>query len=169
MRIHDVSVPLSHFFSIYLPGLHCLTEQVLNLPEMQTITRECAIVAGLVNDLLSLPKDVRSEPDTLSIVPLLGAERGCQAQTAVDEVTKMIKESFARFKKTERDLAVLELDGLCVSRAVDTGAIRKDIEAFVQAGKDLVMGSIRWSYDTPRYMKGGEAMADGSVVFELGR
>jgi hypothetical protein len=158
LRIPDSAIPLAYFFAEYALDLK-IPDEVLEMPEMQIIVHEAGVIGGLANDLLSLAKDVRGEPNTQSIVSILVGKCSSTAQQAVSMTIGLIQASHARFMTAERAI-------MNVCRRL--GVAEEHVKAFVNAGKDLVTGVIKWSYETPRYMQGGVTCPDGSVKFVLG-
>lgn len=126
---------------------------------MHTIIRETAIMVQTINDLLSLPKEVRYEPHAVSLLSILMQQEGLTAQGSIDRAVKILAESHERFLVANKMLQDYLGADLCF----------EDVMKFMQAGKDLVMGTVEWSYRTERYMnvEGLKKMATGDLVCRL--
>ena len=130
------------------------------MEDMQNIIRETATMVPTINDLLSLPKEVRNEPDAVSFVPIVMQQEGLTTQGAIDRAIEILEESHERFIVAEQMLRDYLGADQCFA----------DVMKFVQTGKDLVMGTIEWSYRTERYMniEGLTRRENGDLVCNLG-
>ena len=159
LRVPDSASPschqlAEHVYNLQLPGW------LFQLEDMQTIIRETAVMVQTINDLLSLAKEVKSEPDAVSLIPILMQQEGLTAQGAVDRAVGLLIDSQAKFMVAEDRLQALLRKDDCLGDAMK----------FVQTGKDLVMGIMQWSYGTERYMNvaGVRKMENGDLICKLG-
>lgn len=157
LRIPDSGSPAGQHLSEVLLNLQ-IPGWVFEMDDMQTIIRETAMMVQTINDLLSLAKEVKYEPDAVSLVPILMQQEGLTAQNAISRALKIL-ESYERFGVAE----IMSRDYLGADQCFDHAM------EFVQAGKDLVMGTMEWSYGTERYMnvEGVVRMENGDLVCEL--
>ncbi|KAG8531300.1 uncharacterized protein KY384_002928 [Bacidia gigantensis] len=120
---------------------------------MAKLWKEIARISVLSNDILALRGEVLHARHE-SLVPLLMKDGDLDAQDAMDQVADMVRDALARFEDAERELA----------GQVEEGA-RKDVEGYVRACRDLVVGQLEWSFG----LKGGVGQSlvveDGTVIF----
>ncbi|KAL9578090.1 MAG: hypothetical protein Q9203_007221 [Teloschistes exilis] len=122
---------------------------------MKTIWKEVGLMVTIVNDLLSLAKELQhGQYDNL--VPFLMYHDDLNAQSAVDRAVQMCRESYDRFYQLEAQL--YEQVG-----SQDEGIVK----AHVHGLKDVVMGNLYWSYSLERYVGKGVVREDGSIAFVI--
>ena len=123
---------------------------------MQILIRETAIMVQAVNGLESLTREVKSEPDAVSLVPTLMQQEGLTARDAIDRALSILCESQEKLMVAEQMLRPFLGAEECFA----------DVMKFVHAGKNLVMGTMDWSYGTERYMnvEGVKMMKNGDLV-----
>ena len=158
IRIPDSAAPSCLTFAEYVYGFR-LPDSIFDMDELKIIIRESAIMVQTINDILYLAKEVRYEPDEISLIPVLMQQEKLSAEDAMARAVEMLKESQERFKGAET----------CLVAVLASTAHWDDVRRFIQSGKDLVMACLQWSYHTPRYMEGGVKLENGAMVFELGK
>ncbi|KAL9583495.1 MAG: hypothetical protein Q9212_002666 [Teloschistes hypoglaucus] len=126
-----------------------------NNATMAGIWKETAWAILIVNDLLSLPKELQ-QGQYDSLVPLLMYHRGLTLQAAVDQAVQMLHEVYDRLQKFE----------VYLSRQL-TSEHAEEVKACVQTYKNLAICNLNWSYGCRRYLDQSNVQNDGSLAFEI--
>lgn len=158
-RSSNAARPALHHLSEYVHDLK-IPDSVFEMEAMRTVVRESAMMAQIVNDLLSLNKEVRQEPDSVSLITVLMQQRGLTPQQAVNSAVELLRQSQRRFVEAEKRGE----DGI----RDRSEKVKRDVRQFIGTGKDWVVGALKWRYETPRYMGGARVLENGDVLFLLG-
>jgi hypothetical protein len=134
-----------------------LPEWVWDHESVQVMMREVARGVMLYNDIASLKKELKAG-DVDNIIPLLVYHRNISAQEAVDMAVKSLEESFGTYTA-----AVERLRHTVNAESED---VKRDVEVWVDACVDMLIGNGAWSLATPRYLP-RSAFSDGSSGFEI--
>jgi hypothetical protein len=121
----------------------CLPESIWKSEAMKNMIREICIGVAMWNDIYSLKKELDvMEMD--NIVPILVHHHSISAQEAVGMVIEIINESYQKFCAT--------VD--CLRDAVDEEdrVVKRNLDVWVDACLDLLLGAIAWSTQVPRYL-----------------
>jgi predicted DCC family thiol-disulfide oxidoreductase YuxK len=158
-RSSNAAGPALHHLSEYVHDLK-IPDSVFEMEAMRTVVKEGAIMAQIVNDLLSLNKEVKQEPDSVSLITVLMQQRGLTPQQAVNSAVELLREIQRRFVEAEKPVK----DGI----RDRSEKVQRDVRQFIGTGNDWVVGALKWSYETPRYMNGARVLENVSVLFLLG-
>ncbi|KAF1913064.1 isoprenoid synthase domain-containing protein [Ampelomyces quisqualis] len=141
----------------YAMNIHICDSVMRKDTMIKSITDETIINISIVNDLLSLRKEI-SKGCIDSIVPIYCAQ-GMSVQNAVNEAVRALEASKSRFDKAAQSLSV----------AAQQDPLKyKHVSEWVEGCQSLCMGNLVWSLATGRYdISQYCAQSDGCVRFTL--
>ncbi|KAI1734371.1 isoprenoid synthase domain-containing protein [Xylaria scruposa] len=117
-----------------------LPRDVMQSSSMQTIWHETNMIVSIMNDMLSLKKEVDlCHVDTL--VPILFLEHG-SLQTAIDRVISMVQSSMKRLDCAEKELL------RCYA---SSATLTRDLQLFIRNCKHTCTGNLNWTLQSKRY------------------
>ncbi|KAI0111201.1 Presilphiperfolan-8-beta-ol synthase [Nemania sp. FL0031] len=116
-----------------------IPQSVLDHPSIVECEEISADLTTLVNDLLSLRKDLQLGVEHNLI--LLLKKHGLSEQEAVDKIGDMLNE---RYRRWYRALADLPIYGEQIDR---------EVLKYIDVCRNIALGNLYWSYQSSRYLK----------------
>lgn len=113
------------------------------------------MVIWIVNDMLSIKKEI-AQDETDSLIPILVGQ-GRDLQAAMDHGFEMTQTA-----KWSLDAAALRLKERV--QASHSELVCRDVESFVDSCRIACTGSTNWSIESGRYRIGVPSLAGGVVV-----
>jgi hypothetical protein len=138
-------------YSIKLP------EWVWDHESVQAMVREVSVTVALYNDMASLKKELKAD-EVDNIIPILVYHHNVSAQEAVDMTVQILEGSYKAFTAAVERLR-------CTVDA-ESEDVKRDVEVWVDACVDMLVGNVAWSLAIPRYLP-RTAFSDGSLEFEV--
>jgi len=132
-----------------------LPRSVMRSTEIRIVWDETNIMISIVNDILSLKKEL-STGVIISVVPVLCAINH-DVQAAVDQALEGLHASVERLEVATRRL--MEQDG--------TPHLEAELRSYVDCCKEYSTGNLAWSFLTGRYGLAGGLREDGSISITL--
>ncbi|KAI9728456.1 MAG: hypothetical protein M1828_003857 [Chrysothrix sp. TS-e1954] len=140
---------LEYCFAMKLP------HAVLEGQDFQIIRKETNTSMSIVNDLLSLKKEV-AQGQVRSLLPILYANIG-NIQSAVDAAMVMLKHSIKKFEQAAHNLRI---------QAKGEAESYRNTELFIKGCMYACTANLQWSMSSGRYAL-GEKRPDGSLIVKL--
>jgi hypothetical protein len=109
----------------------------------KSLIHEVSMGIWLANDVISLKKEIASE-EYNSIIPILVYYEGISVQQAVDKAVGMMERSYEKFKVSAGELRHI------VKR--EEIRVRRDVETWIEAITDALVGSLAFHLQTVRYL-----------------
>ncbi|KAF7504832.1 hypothetical protein GJ744_001698 [Endocarpon pusillum] len=124
-----------------------LPRPIINSPEMKVIWDETNLMSSLINDILSVKKEVVAG-SILGLVPLLCMQNP-DAQAAIDSAVKALHDSVKRFRTAE---------GQLLRRTARDPKTQENLSNYINVCKENVTGFLNWCSRTPRYARPFESI-----------
>ncbi|KAF2963420.1 hypothetical protein GQX73_g10143 [Xylaria multiplex] len=117
-----------------------LPAAIMESIEMQSIWHEANMIISIMNDVLSLKKEVdQSQVDTL--IPLLSMRLG-SVQAAISKAMDMVCSSIERFEAMERQL---------LQSCLSNPQLHDNVRVYIDNCKYACTANLNWSLSTGRY------------------
>lgn len=133
-----------------------LPRSVIQSHEMKVICEEMNAQIFLVNDILSVKKEV-SSGSIMGLIPLIYAQNP-DAQAAVDSASKLLHDSVRRSRTAE---------GQLLRRTARDPKTQETVRSVINVYKENVTGTLEWSLRSPRYGVAGNVDKDGSISITI--
>lgn len=124
-------------------------------PDMAEIWLQANNVIWIVNDMLSLKKEI-AQDETDSLVPILVGQ-GKDLQAAMDHGFDMVRNA-----KRSLDAAAIRLQETVKASYSET--VADDVEKFVESCRMACTGSTNWSVESGRYKIGVPSLKGGLLI-----
>lgn len=156
-RAKSVGVaPVVHTFT-WAYGL-MLPPRIWEYDATQCIIREASISVALCNDTVSLKKEL-ADGEIDNIISLLVYNEDLSAQEAADIIIDMIQQSYQRFRTAIKQLRF--------ATHKEDPSIQRDVNTWIDACMDILVGNIAWSLHTPRYIDRTAFNGETGGTFEI--
>lgn len=120
-----------------------LPDSVLEHPHIKRIHTLCSLMIGIHNDLISLPKELHREEDTMNLVKVLQQEHGVSVQEAYGMALELHDAYLKEFLLLQEHLPPF-------------GEWQEMARAYIQDQGVMIAGVYAWhTNDTSRYVNGG--------------
>ncbi|KAI0424115.1 Presilphiperfolan-8-beta-ol synthase [Xylaria sp. FL1042] len=130
-----------------------ISQSVLDHPSIVECEKISADLVYLVNDVLSLRKDIEYGVDHNLIILL--KKKGLSEQQAVDKIEDMLDDCYRRWY---RALAEMPIWGEDVDR---------EVLKYVDGCRNIALGNLYWSYKSGRYLKDEGAQVRATRILNL--
>lgn len=165
-RRHDIKMlPMADLLEV---ALHIdLHEDIRHLPALEAQHNLASDYAGLVNDLVSVDKDLALDGPQ-NVVTVLRAQEKCTIPEAIERAREMTRECVRWYLRAESELPV-QLDAAGAS-----GSQRVDALRYAHSHRATFNGNRQWHLEVPRYThhydteQGGEAAHLTDLLAMLG-
>ncbi|KAI0808724.1 Presilphiperfolan-8-beta-ol synthase [Xylaria sp. FL0064] len=130
-----------------------ISQAVLDHPSIVECEKISADLVYLVNDVLSLRKDIEYGVDHNLIILL--KKQGLSAQQAVDKIEEMLDDCYRRWYRALAEMPVWGED------------IDREVLKYVDGCRNIALGNLYWSYKSGRYLKDEGAQVRATRVLNL--
>ncbi|KAI1827657.1 terpenoid synthase [Xylaria intraflava] len=138
-RMGSSAVGICFAITEYATGIN-MPEEIMQSEPIKIIWHESNIIISIVNDILSIKKEIaQSQADTM--VPVLVMKLR-SVQAAVDEATVMVAKSIRRFDAAEQEI---------LDRYASSPETQDMIREYVRACKTACTANLNWSLVSARY------------------
>lgn len=142
-RRHDIKMlPCADLLEVVLNV--DLPENVRHLPALEAQHNLASDYAGLVNDLVSVEKDLALDGPQ-NIVTVIRTHEGCSVPEAIDMAARMTRDCVQWYLRAECELP-MQLDA-----AGATGRQRADALRYAHSHRATFNGNRQWHLEVPRY------------------
>ncbi|KAI1272131.1 Presilphiperfolan-8-beta-ol synthase [Xylaria sp. FL0933] len=130
-----------------------ISQAVLDHPSIVECEKISADLVYLVNDVLSLRKDIEYGVDHNLIILL--KKQGLSAQQAVDKIEEMLDDCYRRWYRALAEMPVWGED------------VDREVLKYVDGCRNIALGNLYWSYKSGRYLKDEGAQVRATRVLNL--